>query len=114
MSVPTPPDRTEGGLSLGRGGGKSGGMQEGLDVRVAAGLKLICPQCQGVLAAVKHETGIAWRCGGCGGQSLNFSQFRRLIPELQANGIWASAMERPVTRGGGRGVRSAGRIWRRC
>jgi hypothetical protein len=44
---------------------------------------------------MKHETGIAWRCAGCGGQTLNFSQFRRLVPEPRANRIWEQVMEKP-------------------
>ena len=55
-----------------------------------------CPRCACDLRAKKHETGIAWQCDACGGESLNFSQFRRLIPELHANEIWMTAMERPV------------------
>lgn len=39
---------------------------------------------------------MAWRCTRCGGQSLNFSQFRRLIPECQANDIWLTVREQPV------------------
>ena len=43
-----------------------------------------------------HGTGIAWRCEHCGGESLNYSQFRKLIPEQHANEIWLTAMEHPV------------------
>lgn len=60
------------------------------------GLVPVCPRCHLLLKGGKHATGIAWRCEGCGGESLNFSQFRRLIPELQANEIWMTAMEHPV------------------
>jgi len=58
-------------------------------------MKLICPSCDSALKALKHATGIAWRCAGCGGQSLNFSQFRRLVPEARANDIWETAMLEP-------------------
>ncbi len=54
-----------------------------------------CPRCRSALKAEKHDTGIAWRCAGCGGQSLNFSQFRKLVPEPKANGIWEEAMLHP-------------------
>jgi Zn-finger nucleic acid-binding protein len=58
-------------------------------------MTLTCPRCRSALKAEKHETGIAWRCAGCGGQSLNFSQFRRLVPGARANDIWESAMQEP-------------------
>ena len=56
---------------------------------------MTCPRCRSFLKADKHDTGIAWRCAGCGGQSLNFSQFRKLVPEPKANGIWEEAMLHP-------------------
>jgi Zn-finger nucleic acid-binding protein len=57
---------------------------------------MTCPRCGRQLNGARHETGIAWRCEGCGGQTLNFSQFRRLIPEPQANSIWERVMEKPA------------------
>jgi Zn-finger nucleic acid-binding protein len=56
---------------------------------------MTCPRCSTALIPEKHKTGIAWRCTGCGGQSLNFSQFRRVVPEAHANGIWETAMLKP-------------------
>jgi len=56
---------------------------------------MTCPRCHSALIPDKHSTGIAWRCHGCGGQSLNFSQFRRVIPDDHANGIWETAMLNP-------------------
>ena len=56
---------------------------------------MTCPRCHSALLPDKHPTGIAWRCHGCGGQSLNFSQFRRVIPDDHANGIWEIAMLNP-------------------
>ncbi len=56
---------------------------------------MTCPRCRSALKAEKHDTGIAWRCMGCGGQSLNFSQFRKLVPEPKANSIWEEAMLHP-------------------
>ena len=64
--------------------------------RDEGGLIPVCPRCQVPLDGVKHPLGIAWQCAACGGKSLNFSQFRRLIPELHANEIWMTAMEQPV------------------
>lgn len=58
-------------------------------------MSLTCPRCHSALLPDKHATGIAWRCHGCGGQSLNFSQFRRVIPEDHANDIWETAMLTP-------------------
>jgi Zn-finger nucleic acid-binding protein len=58
-------------------------------------MTMTCPRCRTGLTAERHPAGIAWRCPGCGGQSLNFSQFRRLVPEPEANGIWESAMLHP-------------------
>lgn len=55
-----------------------------------------CPRCERPLTGGKHTTGISWRCKNCRGESLNFSQFRRLIPELMANEIWFTAMENPA------------------
>lgn len=55
-----------------------------------------CPRCGGGLAPGRHETGIAWRCFKCGGESLNFSQFRRMIPEEQVDLIWWTAKGKPV------------------
>jgi Zn-finger nucleic acid-binding protein len=60
---------------------------------------LVCPRCGLPLAACEHALGIAWRCGYCHGQSLNFSQFRRMVPEDGANNLWATARERPQTPG---------------
>ncbi len=59
------------------------------------GMTMSCPRCRSALKADKHDTGIAWRCLSCGGQSLNFSQFRKLVPEPKANGIWEDAMLHP-------------------
>jgi Zn-finger nucleic acid-binding protein len=59
-------------------------------------MTMSCPRCRSALKAEKHDTGIAWRCKGCGGQSLNFSQFRKLVPEPKANGIWEEAMLHPL------------------
>jgi Zn-finger nucleic acid-binding protein len=58
-------------------------------------MTMTCPRCSTALKPDKHKTGIAWRCAGCGGQSLNFSQFRRVVPEARANGIWETAMLEP-------------------
>jgi Zn-finger nucleic acid-binding protein len=58
-------------------------------------MTMACPRCGTSLNPAKHYTGIAWRCTACGGQSLNFSQFRRIIPEARANGIWETAMLEP-------------------
>lgn len=58
-------------------------------------MSLICPRCAAPLSGARHATGIAWRCSGCGGQSLNFSQFRRMIPDRNASEIWMTAMENP-------------------
>ena len=57
---------------------------------------MTCPRCGRQLLPSEHAQGIAWRCRGCGGQSLNFSQFRRMVPEHGANAIWESASVRPV------------------
>lgn len=62
-----------------------------------AGGVLVCPRCGIPLGGTEHELGIAWRCGACRGQSLNFSQFRRMVPEHGARDIWLEAMKRPVT-----------------
>ena len=64
-------------------------------VRHAQGT-LLCPRCDIPLRGSDHALGIAWRCGACGGQSLNFSQFRRLVPEQGANDIWLQATVRPL------------------
>lgn len=56
----------------------------------------VCPRCQINLQGVKHTTGIAWRCPSCGGQSLNFSQFRRMIPGARVDDIWLTATAEPV------------------
>lgn len=63
-------------------------------VRHAAGV-LVCPSCGIPLRGSDHAQGIAWRCRACGGQSLNFSQFRRMVPEHGANDIWNEAAARP-------------------
>lgn len=63
-------------------------------LRHSAGV-LVCPRCGIPLQGGDHELGIAWRCRACGGQSLNFSQFRRLVPERGANKIWLEAMKNP-------------------
>lgn len=60
------------------------------------GLAMACPRCPQVLKGQRHATGIAWRCLGCGGQSLNFSQFRRMVPAAQADGIWDTALRYPL------------------
>ena len=65
-------------------------------VRHAAGV-LVCPRCGIPLRGREHELGIAWHCHACGGQSLNFSQFRRMDPEHGANDIWNEAAARPRT-----------------
>lgn len=57
---------------------------------------MLCPRCGRALDGCDHTLGIAWRCVQCGGQSLNFSQFRRMIPQHGANAIWDSATARPV------------------
>lgn len=67
----------------------------------SGGLGMDCPRCGGGLAPGKHDTGIAWRCPQCGGESLNFSQFRRMIPDEQVDVIWWTAKERPVAAPGG-------------
>ena len=67
----------------------------------SGGLGMDCPRCGGGLAPGKHDTGIAWRCLKCGGESLNFSQFRRMIPDEQVDVIWWTAKERPVAAPGG-------------
>jgi len=64
-------------------------------LRHAAGV-LVCPRCAVPLQGGDHELGIAWRCDSCRGQSLNFSQFRRLVPEEGARDIWLEAMKRPI------------------
>ncbi len=56
---------------------------------------LTCPRCGQLLSPVDHELGIAWRCLPCGGQSLNYSQFRRMVPEEGANDIWGTARDHP-------------------
>jgi Zn-finger nucleic acid-binding protein len=63
-------------------------------VRHASGV-LVCPRCAIPLGGREHELGIAWRCGKCRGQSLNFSQFRRMVPEHGARDIWLEAMKHP-------------------
>jgi Zn-finger nucleic acid-binding protein len=63
-------------------------------LRHSAGV-LVCPRCGIPLQGGDHELGIAWRCRACGGQSLNFSQFRRLVPERGANEIWLEAAAKP-------------------
>ncbi|MES2709028.1 MAG: hypothetical protein V4726_20700 [Verrucomicrobiota bacterium] len=57
---------------------------------------MLCPRCRIPLNSRPHATGVAWGCGRCAGQSLNFSQFRKLLPQLQANEIWLTVMENPV------------------
>lgn len=64
-------------------------------LRHSAGV-LVCPRCSIPLRGGDHDLGIAWRCRACGGQSLNFSQFRRMVPEHGANEIWLEAATRPV------------------
>lgn len=56
----------------------------------------VCPRCAINLRGEKHATGIAWRCPACGGQSLNFSQFRRMIPGARVDDIWLTATAEPV------------------
>ncbi|MES2706053.1 MAG: hypothetical protein V4726_05555 [Verrucomicrobiota bacterium] len=60
----------------------------------------LCPRCDCHLEGVRHATGIAWRCGSCGGQSVNFSQFRRMIPEARVDEIWVTTTEKPVAAPG--------------
>ena len=67
----------------------------------SGGMGMDCPRCGGGLAPGKHDTGIAWRCLRCGGESLNFSQFRRIIPDEQVDVIWWTSKERPVASPGG-------------
>jgi Zn-finger nucleic acid-binding protein len=55
-----------------------------------------CPRCQVNLTPMDHETGLAWRCPQCAGSSLNFSQFRKLVPEFHADEIWMTTLEQPV------------------
>ena len=64
-------------------------------VRHASGV-LVCPRCEIALRGSDHELGIAWRCGRCQGQSLNFSQFRRLIPRHGADDIWQKVTANPL------------------
>jgi Zn-finger nucleic acid-binding protein len=73
---------------------KSRRRREEKAVRTGPGL-LVCPRCGISLRGTDHDLGIAWRCGPCGGQSLNFSQFRRMVPEHGANDIWLHAATRP-------------------
>lgn len=63
-------------------------------LRSGAGM-LVCPRCGIPMHGNDHDLGIAWRCKACGGQSLNFSQFRRMVPEHGANDIWLQAANRP-------------------
>ena len=65
-----------------------------LETGRAAGV-MLCPRCRLPLEGCDHEQGIAWRCARCGGQSLNFSQFRHMVPESGANAIWENATARP-------------------
>jgi ribosomal protein S27AE len=62
---------------------------------------LNCPRCGVVLMAREEESGLTWWCGGCGGLTVNFSQFRRRVSAWEANRIWEMA------RRGGRGRRRA-------
>lgn len=62
---------------------------------------LNCPRCGVVLMAREEESGLTWWCGGCGGLTVNFSQFRRRVSAWEANRIWEMA------RRGGRGGRRA-------
>jgi len=64
-------------------------------LRHSAGV-LVCPRCGIPLQGGDHELGIAWRCDSCRGQSLNFSQFRRLVPEHGARDIWLEALKNPA------------------
>ncbi len=57
---------------------------------------LTCPECRCALNGLPHETGVSWKCPQCGGQSLNFSQFRRFIPDKHVNEIWVTAKEQPT------------------
>ncbi|MDB6133589.1 MAG: rhomboid family serine protease [Verrucomicrobiales bacterium] len=59
-----------------------------------------CPKCGIHLQGAKHTTGIAWRCASCQGQSLNFSQFRKMIPRDRVDEIWLTTNEQPVTAPG--------------
>lgn len=67
----------------------------GKAIRHADGV-LVCPRCEIPLRGSDHELGIAWRCGRCQGQSLNYSQFRRLVPEAGANDIWLEVATHPL------------------
>ncbi|MDB6070549.1 MAG: rhomboid family serine protease [Verrucomicrobiales bacterium] len=78
------------------GGAADEGDPDRLKAAERPGLIPVCPRCHVNLLPAKHATGIAWRCSKCEGQSLNFSQFRRMIPNLNANEIWLTAMEQPV------------------
>jgi uncharacterized protein YbaR (Trm112 family) len=58
-------------------------------------MDLECPRCRGGLAATEEAAGIVWRCGQCRGISMNFSQFRKLVPAWHANRIWEAALRDP-------------------
>ena len=64
-------------------------------------MALNCPRCGVALMAREEESGLTWWCGGCGGLTVNFSQFRRRVSAWEANRIWEMA------RRGGRGGRRA-------
>lgn len=59
-------------------------------------MTMTCPRCRMALEPCRHRRGIAWRCAGCGGQSLNFSQFRRMVPDYHANDIWEAVILHPL------------------
>ena len=52
---------------------------------------LTCPRCGTGLSAEEEESGLTWRCAGCGGISINYSQFRRRVSAWHANRIWDGA-----------------------
>jgi hypothetical protein len=58
-------------------------------------MHLECPRCRDRLLPTEEEAGMIWRCRQCRGISLNFSQFRKLVPAWHANRIWESAIAGP-------------------
>jgi Zn-finger nucleic acid-binding protein len=84
---PTPPRSTQ--LSLRPHGEREA---EALLGRVPC-----CPRCDVNLSPTDHATGLAWRCPRCAGSSLNFGQFRHLIPGQHADEIWTTTLDEPVS-----------------
>lgn len=74
--------------------GDGSGRSAGRPSRVRSGMR--CPRCTIRLQARRHELGLSWRCTACGGQSLNYSQFRRMVPEAGANSLWLDGILRPA------------------